>query len=129
MGKNVDLKQLDDYIKRLQNANKSIRALEVIANEISKRILRSVKKNTPVDKGRLRKGWDVEIKRTSDGYDVIVSNNVEYAPYVEYGHRSKGGTGWVNGHFMLTKAESEIADKLPSIVEKKLKQCMEGWGL
>lgn len=62
---------------------------------------------------------------------IEVSNPTAYAPYVEYGHRQEPGRyvpaigkrlkkGWVEGKFMLTISEKEIAAAAPRILEKKL---------
>ena len=42
----------------------------------------------------------------------IVYNNVKYAPYVEYGHRTRGGKSFVDGRYMLTKSVKEIESEL-----------------
>ena len=40
--------------------------------------------------------------------------------YVEYGHRTRGHKGWVQGRFMLTISVDEIQSAAPKILEKKL---------
>lgn len=44
-----------------------------------------VKRLTPVDTGRLRNAWSSNVM----GATAEIFNNVEYAPYVEFGHRVK----------------------------------------
>ena len=41
---------------------------------------------------------------SGDTYIVTIINPVEYASFVEFGHRTRGGKGWVKGRFMLTKS-------------------------
>ena len=53
---------------------------------------------------------------------VEVINPVEYASYVEYGHRTTNHRGWVEGRFMLTISEQEIQEISPAILERKVKQ-------
>ena len=46
-----------------------------------------------------------------NGYQTTVFNQVEYAPYVEYGHRivKNGKTvGFVLGRYILTKSRNEV---------------------
>lgn len=57
---------------------------------------------------------------------IEITNPVEYASYVEYGHRTRGGKGWVNGRFMLTKSAEEIQNAAPQIIESKLKKELGG---
>ncbi|MDO4728438.1 MAG: HK97 gp10 family phage protein [Bacteroidota bacterium] len=85
--------------------------------------------------GNLRRSWDItKVGRSGNRYEVTVFNPIEYAVYVEYGHRQTPGRyvpaigkklkkSWVEGKFMLTKSELELKDKIPAIVEKKI----EAW--
>ena len=67
--------------------------------------LRTLKTNTPVDTGTLRKAWTAEGPSVSGGGWVIkVSNPTEYASYVERGHRTRGGKNWVPGQFLDRKS-------------------------
>ena len=74
-------------------------------SKISSKLIRKVKLKTPVDSGVLRKSW----RSKKDG-DLarVVYNNVKYAQYVEYGHRTKGGKSFVDGVYMLEKSVKEI---------------------
>ncbi|MGY0393975.1 HK97 gp10 family phage protein [Fusobacterium sp. SYSU M8A802] len=112
-------KQLDTYIR-------------LLASDIAALLLRKVIKRTPVGVyphktgGNLRRGWTVgEVVKTNNGYEVEVINSVEYASYVEYGHRTKNHKGWVSGRFMLTISENEIRDNLENIIQKRLKVILE----
>lgn len=58
-------------------------------------------------------------------YMIEISNPVEYASYVEYGHRTANHTGWVPGHFMMTISVEEIQRDAPAILERKIKKLME----
>lgn len=101
-----------------------------------------VKKNG----GTLRRGWtgnkrqsavsyaqSLPIHRAGDMYYITVENPVEYASYVEYGHRQTPGryvpalgrrlkASWVPGQFMLTISEAEVNTQAPGILEKKLQK-------
>lgn len=60
---------------------------------------------------------------------IDIVNPVEYASYVEYGHRTANHKGWVQGHFMLTISEQEIQEIAPKVLEAKIKtylaRCMK----
>lgn len=57
---------------------------------------------------------------------IEIVNPVEYAPYVEFGHRTRNLKGWVEGRFMLTFSEQKIQDIAPRVLERKIKQFLEG---
>ena len=57
-------------------------------------------------------------------YHVEVVNNVHYAPYVEYGHRTANHQGWVEGQFMMTITEQEIQQDAERIVEGKVEKLL-----
>lgn len=60
------------------------------------------------------------IKKQGSNYLVEVINPVHYASYVEFGHRTPGGKGWVAGQYFLTLSEQDLRALAPAIVEKKL---------
>lgn len=113
-------KQLDDFYR-------------ASAKELAARLLRKVSKRTPVGQyphrtgGTLRRGWtiDADIKQMGNIYEITVFNPVEYASYVEFGHRTRNHKGWVQGKFMLTKSEIEIQNQSKGILERKLKKMIE----
>ena len=57
---------------------------------------------------------------------IIIKNPVNYASYVEFGHRTRNHKGWVPGKFMLTISEQEIQSIAPMLLEQKLKQFLSG---
>lgn len=128
--------------------------MEACCKELAARLLQKVIKRTPVGVyehktgGTLRRGWTAEtheeaasgsgagkdankyvdslkIEHIGNGYKVEVKNPVEYAIYVEYGHRTRDHQGWVPGRFMLTVSEKELQQSAPGMLEKKLKKYME----
>lgn len=73
------------------------------------------------------------IVRSGNLFRIVIVNPVEYASYVEYGHRQTPGRyvpalgkrlkeGWVPGKFMLTISAEEIQRKSPQIIEKFIAQ-------
>ena len=166
MGKNVDIRQLREFQKKLERMQKDNNEfLEACAKELAARLLAKVIKRTPVGDysnevefttsdgkkvqfttkqgkvgGTLRRGWtggkrastkgyveSLKVNHFGDTYVIEIINPVEYASYVEFGHRTANHKGWVEGRFMLTISEQEIQRDAPRILEKKIeKKLREG---
>lgn len=142
----VDFKQLKELQKRIERLQKADLKVfcEAVSKELAARLLAKVIKRTPVGQypansgkvgGTLRRGWTGEkqqgaaayaqslpVYQNGNTFTIVVKNPVDYASYVEFGHRTRGGKGWVEGRFMLTKSEMEVEDQAQRIIEKKLMQ-------
>ena len=154
----VEFEELIKFRDKIQSAAEGAEKqafFEACAKELAARLLAKVIKRTPVgdysdtyeveddgeqkflvmsDKqgGTLRRGWTVgKIRKEGNNYVIDVTNDVEYASYVEFGHRQTPGryvpaigkrlkSSWVPGHLMLTISENEIKKATPAILEKKL---------
>ena len=68
----------------------------------------------------------LKIHHFGDAYVIEIVNSVEYASYVEYGHRTADYKGWVPGRLMLTISEEEIRQAAPHILEAKIKKWLSG---
>lgn len=105
-----------------------------VVKTAGKRCQAKTEKRTPVDTGQLRENWDTsEVVKRGFNYTVDVINPVEYAEYVEFGHRQEVGRyvpaigkrlvkPWVEGHHMLEKSVIETQDELPELVEEKIEK-------
>lgn len=126
----VDIKQLEHLRDNLQIIDKNTNAfLESCAKELAARLLEKVFHRTPVRGGNLRREWsmnNVKITHVRSNYVAEIINPIEYASYVEYGHRTANHKGWVSGQFMLTISEEEIRQSAPGILEKKVKKWLSG---
>lgn len=60
------------------------------------------------------------VRKSGNAYTIEVINPVEYASYVEFGHRTRGGDGWVPGQYFLTLSEQDLERLAPSVIERKL---------
>ncbi len=60
------------------------------------------------------------VTKSGNTYTIEVINPVEYASYVEFGHRTRGGNGWVNGQYFLTLSERDLERLAPAVIERKL---------
>lgn len=64
----------------------------------------------------------LKVHKFGDAFVIEIINPVEYASYVEFGHRTRNHKGWVEGKFMLTISEQEIKRDAPRVLENKLKK-------
>ena len=132
-----ELKRLRDRLLELEDGDKREDFCEECAKELAARLLALVIKRTPVDTGYLRRGWTggksasakafadgLTVEHSGDTYTIIVENPVEYASYVEYGHRTRGG-GWVPGQFFLTLSEQDLESMMPAVLQKKLEAFLQ----
>jgi Bacteriophage protein of unknown function (DUF646). len=125
----VDYSQLvkfRDKLEKLQSADIQ-KFQEDTVKELAARLLRKAVKRTPVDSGWLREGWFIGgTHKNGNVYEIEVYNNTEYAPYVEYGHRTANHSGWVSGRFMMTISEKELQRDADRIVQQKLERLLRG---
>ena len=143
----VNYRDLDNFRKQLKSSLGSAQIdlfIESCAKELASRLLAKVIKRTPVGEypnssgkkgGTLRRGWtgeknqsavayagNLKVNHYGGVYVIEIVNPVEYASYVEFGHRTRNHEGWVDGKFMLTVSEQEIQAAAPKILENKLKK-------
>ena len=138
---NLSSNQVDDFIESC--------AKELAARLLAKVIKRTLPGQYPKGSGKvggtLRRGWTsktheeaasghgsgkpaaqyaqtLKVNRFGDAFVIEIVNPVEYAPYVEFGHRPRNHKGWVEGKFVLSIAEGEINRDAPKILENKLKK-------
>ena len=146
-----DLKKLQKQLNKIQAGDVDA-FVEGCAKELAARLLAKVIKRTPVGDypkssgkkgGTLRRGWTSQQSGSASGgvkgyvdslkinhyggFLVIeIVNPVEYASYVEFGHRAADHEGWVQGRFMLSISEQEIQEIAPNVLEAKIKKYLAG---
>lgn len=142
-----ELKKLKEQIVLFGDPTQIDLFLTSCAKELAARMLAKVIKRTPVGQypkgsgkvgGTLRRGWtggnnsnatayanSLKVEKVGSDYVIEIINPVEYASYVEFGHRTKNHKGWVEGKFMLTISEEEVRKSAPAILEKKLKNYLK----
>ena len=89
--------------------------------------------------GTLRRGWtgqknssaaayadSLTVHHYGDTYVIEIVNPVEYASYVEFGHRTPNHKGWVPGVFMMTISEQELQKIAPKVLEAKVMEYLGG---
>lgn len=137
-----DFQQLERLRDKMEALEKSdyIRFIESAARELAARLLAMAIKRTPVGQypkssgktgGTLRRGWtagksgaayarSLPIVKRGNFYEIQILNLVDYASYVEFGHRTVNGKGWVAGRFMLTISEQQLQAQAPKLIERRL---------
>lgn len=151
-----EFKKLQQSLNKLQKDDEFDSFCEACARELAARLLAKVIKRTPVGQypkgsgkkgGTLRRGWTskkgsgseglntkgavqfvdtLKVNHYGDAYVIEIVNPVEYASYVEYGHRTANHKGWVKGRFMMTISEQELEQIAPKLLEQKLKKFLGG---
>lgn len=146
MAGGLNYTQFEDFTRRVEQGlgRENVNAFMVkCAKELAARILAKAIKKTPVGQypkrtgkkgGTLRRGWTggtrqasssfsngLDVVRTGDTISITISNQVEYASYVEYGHRTRNHRGWVDGRFMLTLSVQEVQNITPTLLEQRLR--------
>lgn len=152
------LEKLQKQLEELEEGKAKDKFFEDCAKDLAARLLSLVKPKTPVGVyddpsrkgGTLRRGWtggkkmdaeafakSLEIEKSGKTYTITVENNVEYAPYVEYGHRQTPGRyvpaigkrlkeGYVPGKHMLETSEQELKALSPKILQDRLENFLKG---
>lgn len=143
------LQKLRDNLTKLQSADLD-KFCRDVSKELAARLLALVIPRTPVGRypkasgkkgGTLRRGWTARTEQEATGggnsdakayaqslpitkqgnnYVVEIINPVYYASYVEFGHRTPGGKGWVAGQYFLTLSEQDLRGVAPAVIEQKL---------
>lgn len=104
----------------LKEAKKAVRSVAI-------GLIGNVKANTRVKTGTLRRGYIMSgVAQHGSEVSATVTNSVEYAPYIEYGHRivdkNHMTIGFWKGDHMLEKAteiaRGELKRKSEAIIKK-----------
>lgn len=111
--------------------------IKLATNELAGELMRLAVNKTPVDSGELRRRWRMtRVKKIANGYEVRVINPVEYASFVEKGHRQTPGRyvpaigkklkkSFVQGKFFLKNSEIELESNHKALIENKLRRFLE----
>lgn len=146
--------EFKELAKNLEELSKTIdKEIEEFFFNIAYKCLGRIKKRTPVISGQLRNNWELSsVEREGNNLTIQIYNPMEYASYVEYGHKlvkqfvpgewkgnkftynpdSETGTvmgvktSWVDGKFMATISIREMLDIIPSEWNKRVKKLLGG---
>lgn len=134
LAKVIERTPVGDYSKEITVTAKRDGKKHKKGEQYTKRVNPSGKKG-----GTLRRGWtggkrvardayadSFRVHHFGDSYVIEIVNPVEYASYVEYGHRTANHKGWVKGRFMMTISENEIRTLAPKLLEKRIRDYLKG---
>lgn len=126
MGVDIKIKGLDEALKSIENMNPSIeRELTSTLNDEGIEWRDDVRANTPVDSGELRRGMTFEgVQKHTGGFEMSLTNNLEYAGHVEFGHRTRGGKSMVKGRYMMKKGTIRLEERLPAELQKAMDRAL-----
>lgn len=112
------ISMLEDMLKDLHCVKSKFNAeLPKLKNSMGKTLKEDIKRYTPRDSGRLAESYKIKVT----GNDIEVSTDVEYAPYVDNGHSTRGGS-FVKGVHMYDKAINNFHVKSDRLVNDFLEQ-------
>lgn len=129
-----ELRKFKENIDRLSDTDIE-KMNERIIKETARRFLNEVIQRTPVGLypegsgrvgGTLRRGWtanQINVRKNGSNYEVEIINSVDYASFVEYGHRTRNG-GWVNGRFFMTISVDRVEGMAPAIAQKHIRRTL-----
>lgn len=123
-----DLKALRDKIGNAFTDAEINNCLLNTTKELGGRLYSGAVRNTihrPEGTGTLKRGWKSKVNKVANNKcSVDVFNEVSYAIYVEKGHRTRNHKGWVEGQFMLERAENEVKKVMPYLVKDKINKLL-----
>ena len=89
-----------------------------------------------MDRGRLRDSWRIErVYKHGTEYVAEIINSMEYASYVENGHRQEPGRfvpaigkrlvkSYVPGKYMLRISEQEVQKEADKLVQNRIEKAL-----
>lgn len=103
------------------------------AEKMGAKCIREIKRKTPLKTGNLRRRWCSHAAKGKKDVTIHLTNDADYAPHVNDGHRKvRGGktVGYVEGHHMLEKGVASykdhyLQDDLQGMVDD-LRKAMKG---
>ncbi len=125
----IVIKGLDELIEDINRIEKEMPDVsKKMMNTIGQMTKDKIKMITPVDSGELR---SKNFFKTTSPTSVLVYNTAPYAAHVEYGHRTRLGTGkkssrlfikgrrtkaFIEGQFFMKRGINEAEKEIPKIV-------------
>lgn len=90
----MKIKGMDSWLERIETLKREFpKETGQFLLKQANAVIRDAKLYTPVDTSALITGWHRTGKSERKEFQQIVYNNTEYAAHVEYGHRTRLGTG------------------------------------
>lgn len=137
-----ELRDLNERIKAAASEQEMDAFYTGLLDEMMNGLLKNVKRRTPYKDEHLKRNWFItHARRSGKHYRAEIYNNIEYAPWVENGHRQEIGRyvpaigkrlvrGFVEGKHMLRDGLFDLQRAAPNYIKTKseefLSRMMEG---
>lgn len=137
----IDFKQFKEFSSKIENLNSDELSQDIVKDVAEKLLEVVISKTKPgvypygnKVGGTLKRGWTgfdhvtpsmvdkFLIAKNGNRYSMNIINDTYYASFVEFGHKTRGGKGWVNGRFYLTLSEGQVSLLAPKIVAKRFEK-------
>ena len=121
----------DSYAKKLEALKADVpKIFEKVAKKGAIKFVNTAQNRTDkeglVDTGYYKRNWQAQaIEPMPDTYGILVSNNAEYASFLEYGHKLRNGKRWKGrfiGDLSLGDTEFYCLEQLDKELEKAIKK-------
>lgn len=129
-----DFSELNRFITNVTNPYHLETTLMTATQNIARVLHQHLLEQTPIDTGNLRKMWSAgdnlmfTVEKTVNGFEVTLVNTAQnqkgekYGVWVNDGHRTPNGTGWVMGRFFVENSIDLTYPKLEQIIMKELEK-------
>lgn len=129
-----DFSELNRFITNVTNPYNLETTLMTATQNIARVLHQHLLEQTPIDTGNLRKMWSAgdnlmfTVEKTVNGFEVTLVNTAQnqkgekYGVWVNDGHRTPNGTGWVMGRFFVENSIDLTYPKLEQIIMKELEK-------
>lgn len=129
-----DFSELNAFMNGLKDKHNLETALMTTTQNIARVLHQHLLEQTPIDTGNLRKMWSAgdnlkfTVEKTNEGFIVTIINSAQnqkgekYGEWVNDGHKTPNGVGWVMGRFFVENSIDLTYPKVERIVMKELKK-------
>ena len=129
-----DFSELIDFADGLSNKYNLESTMMTATQKVARVLHQYLLQQTPVDTGNLRKMWSAgenlrfTVEPINDGYQVTLINIAQnekgerYGRWVNDGHKTPSGNGWVMGRFFVEKSILQTTEKVEQIIMNELQK-------
>ena len=134
----IDTKGLDGLLDKVNSLSPRIdQAVSTAMADEGLSWRDDVRDNTPVDTGDLQRSWTLTgPDKKGIKFEMDLNNPLEYAEYVELGHRQEPGrfvpaigkrlvADYVPGSYMLRNGTRRLEETLKTAVQKEVRKAIE----
>lgn len=115
------MKDVNDFMKDLQKLEKAMKQDKTdLLDKAADNIIKKLEEKTPAGEHELQKSWSK--KKTPNG--VEVGSELDYAPNVEYGGRTKEGR-IIEGAHMMRDTVNEVGEDVEKMIDDLIKGIFE----